>query len=599
MCKRIWLFLLSSILCCNVYASSPEPPKNINNGDTKAVTKYLDKLINYWLEEDELISLSIAIVSDNDIVWQKAYGLKDIDTEIPVTQESVYRIGAVSGVLTAALVMRLVELGKLNLEDSIDKYIPELKFKYHDNKKYQINIKNLLTHHAGLPLSRFSGSWSVPAKDFRDLPALLNQSYASYPPATVYAYSNLGYSLLALVVERATRISFEQALGQYILKPLGMAHTHVRLTNEIKTQLTTEYRKGEEIDRLFPRDIASIGLFSNVGDLSKFLRMLIFEGDVPVLSKSSIRSMLSQQNEDITLDLEKQIGFGVNIGGMDVSNAGNVIWRSGATLGHRARVAILSEHKLGVVVLSNDSRAWDAITEIAERSLQTMLQMKTGIKPVDEKKKLESTKVIGSISPLPDSYSSFLGFIPIEKNDGTISAKLLGWPLRVQAAERGWYTLEYDLFGIIPIDVSWIADLKVRPARINKHQVLIAHFKNKQFLIGDHVSFNPIHSAWKKRIGDYRIINHDALLKNMEISQGKLIQQEGKLFFIYEVPDWFGMELQVPLNTLSDDMAIIPGLGTALNETIQIKRFGIKEYIGYSGYLLERIKEDDSLWGMF
>ena len=601
---RKWLFVLFLLPVFSGFsivaiASPPKPPTDIALGDYSRVNTYINKLIRHWMEEDDVAGLSIVVVNDNKIIFEKGFGYSNIEREQLATPDTVYRVGAISGVFTASLILKLTELGEIQLDDNIEKYLPELGFQYYDNQKYTITIQNLLTHHAGLPISRFEGSWREQETDLQPLLAQLNDSYASYPPNTIYAYSNIGYSLLALIVERVTRMSFVEAMRQYVLQPLAMHNTDIRYSKKIQSKLATAYKKDETHKLLFPRDIASLGIYSNAKDMSKLLRMMLESGDKTVISKASVESMMHAHNANVALDLEKRIGLGVNIDGMKVVNGGPVVWRSGATLGFRARMALLPRHDIAVIALSNDAKSWDAIADITERTLQVMLQAKTGINQdlKDNNKNLRLPKT--DAHKLSDYYSSFLGYIPIRRDNGTITASLLDWPLNLKPAGQGWYTLEYDLFGFIPIDITWIADLKVRPSLVENKNILIALYKGKQYLVGSHFSFKKPNSIWAKRQGEYRIINHDALLESMEINSGRLSIEEDKLFFIYELPDWYGLELHLPMQVLSDDLAIVPGLGTALNETVQVKRFGSKEYLEYSGYLLEKIKPTESVFDFF
>jgi len=601
---RKWIFVLFMLSVYSgipviSFASPPEPSVDIEKGNYSLVNSYLNDLVNYWMDEEDIAGLSIAVVNDNKISFEKGFGLSDVDGEKPARSDTVYRLGAISGVFTASLVLRLTELGKLQLDDNIEKYLPQLSFQYYDNQKYSITIRNLLTHHAGLPMSRFEGSWAEQEPKLESLLAQLNYSYASYPPNTIYAYSNIAYSLLALIVQRVTNMSFADAMHQHIFKPLDLNDTDIRYSKKIQSNLAVGYKKGEAHKLLFPRDIASLGVYSNVKDMSKLMRMMLGQGEKSPISKSSSELMMSAHNQDVALDLEKRIGLGVNIDGMNVVNGGPVIWRSGATLGFRARMALLPQFDIAVVALSNDTNSWDALEDITERTLQVMLKAKAGIsQDLNGENKNNNYSEI-PVQQLADYYSSFIGYIPIQKDNESITASLLGWSLNVKPVEQGWYTLEYDLFGFIPIDISWMTDLKVRPALVENKNILIALYKGKQYLVGTHFSFNKPNSIWFKRQGEYRIINHDALLENMEINSGRLSVVDDKMFFIYELPNWYGLELHVPMQILSDDLAIIPGLGTALNEIVQVKRFGSKQYLEYSGYLLEKIEPRESVFDFF
>jgi len=601
---RKWYFILFFLPVFSgfsivAFASPPKPPTDIELGDYSSVNTYINKLIRYWVDEEDVAGLSLVVVNDNKISLEKGFGYSNIEHEQLATSDTIYRVGAISGIFTVSLILRLTELGEIQLDDDIKKYLPELRFQYYDNRQYKITIRHLLTHHAGLPISRFEGSWAEQETNFQSLLGSLNNSYASYPPNTIYAYSNIGYSLLALIVERVTSQSFVEAMHEYVFQPLAMYNTDIRYSKKIKLKLATAYKKDETHKLLFPRDIASLGIYSNAKDMSKLLLMMLDQGNKTIISKASLESMMSAHNVNVALDLEKRIGLGLNIDGMNVVNGGPVVWRSGATLGFRARMALLPRHDIAVVALSNDAKSWDALEDITERTLQVMLQAKTGIRQDVKENNKNRKSSETSVYKLSDYYSSFLGYIPIQRDNDTITASLLGWPLNMKSSDRGWYSLEYDLFGLIPIDISWITDLKVKPSLVENKDILIALYKGKQYLVGAHFSYKKPNSTWAKRQGDYRIINHDALLENMDINSGRLSIEEGKLFFIYELPGWYGFELQLPMQILSNDLAIIPGLGTALNEAIQVKRFGSKEYLEYSGYLLEKIKPAEPVFDFF
>ena len=600
--KWIFVFILTAIFLVGspcVFASPPKPPGNIAPGDYQRVNSYLKDLTAYWMDEESIAGLSIAVVNDNKLIFNEGFGLSDLESEKQVTEQTVYRVGAISGVFTASLILKLVELELIKLDDPITKYLPHLHFQYYDNKQYAITLENLLTHHAGLPMSRFEGSWTEQEKDLTALLDQLKGSYASYPPNKIYAYSNLAYSLLALIVEQVTGQSFIDAMQKHVLTPLKMFNTDIRYSKKIQANLATGYKKGEKLQLLFPRDIASLGIYTSVKDMSKLMQMLLQQSEESVISRASIKSMMSAHNNDVTLDLDKRIGFGVNIGGMNVVNGGPVVWRSGATLAFRSRMALLPKHNIAVVALSNESKAWRALEDISEKALQLMLQAKTGITQNLKAIKKEVVKNKYSFEDFSDNYTSFLGYIPIEKNNGKITASLLDWPLNVNSMNDGWYSLEYDLFGFIPINVSWLADIKIKPSIIENIYILIALYKGRQYLVGSHATLNKPGSTWVARQGEYQIINHDVLLKNMEIQNGTLKVLNDKLFFIYDIPNGYGQSLQIPIQTISNDKAIIPGLGTALNEMIQVKKFGNKEYLEYSGYLLEKIKEKESILDVF
>ncbi|HFD32553.1 MAG TPA: class A beta-lactamase-related serine hydrolase [Gammaproteobacteria bacterium] len=573
------------------HAAEPEPPEDIAIGNFPAVVAYLNKYISYVIDDEDLAGLNIAIVNNQNLVWEKGFGYADVENEIPATVETRYQTGAVTGILTAALVMQLVDAGKISLDENIQTYIPDLNLKSHFKKTSSITVRQLLSHHAGLPLNLFKNSWSESPPSFHSLVDSKTAIHASYPPGLIYAYSNIGYSLLGIIVERVTGLSFAQAMQKYIFQPVGMSQSTIE-NKHSQDKLAVGYKDDKAGKRLLPRDTPAVGLVSTAKDLSRFVRRYFNK----VINKNGLAETIRVQNQQVQLDIEKQVGFTWYLGGLNIKKAGPVIWRGGVTPYHRSIVAMLPQHKLGVVILSNDSRSWDEINKLAEKSLQLMLQAKTGIKTdkPDEDSERPPQKIVNHPNILKDTFASaytgFSGYIKLTEEGDSYSASVMGWTLSLHkdTENKNWFNLEYDLLGFIPIDLSWLAGVKVRPAVVNQRRVLIVYYKQHQYLFAVQYKPDKIHQGWLSMPGEYQVSNSDALLESMKIKNGELLIKNNQLFFNYEFPVWYGLSLTLPVKTISDNEAIIPGLGTGLNESVSIKEVNGQRFIEYSGYLLKK-----------
>ncbi|MDH3326550.1 MAG: beta-lactamase family protein [Gammaproteobacteria bacterium] len=595
---RKLFFIVCVFFAPQLSASEPVPPDSIGLNNYPAVITFLNEYVSYLVDEEDLSGLSILIVNDQNIVWEKGFGFSDTGLKKEAGPDTLYQAGAVTGLLTAALVVRLSEEGLLGLDDDISKYLPELLIQSRYKNDTTITIRNLLTHHAGLPINVFNQSWDKQPPEFRSLLDSSIKLRSSYPPETIYAFSNVGYSLLGLIIEKVTGQSFSSSMKKYIFNPLNMDASSVDNNSELMKLLATGYKDGKTGQKLLPRDTPSVGLATTTKDLSRFIR-LYFRGESEEWRNAG--EAIRIQNSSIKLDVQKQVGFSWYVGGMNVQNAGRVLWRGGATPYYRSRVAMLPDHKLGVVILSNDSKSWEVISKISEKALQLMLEAKTGIKQPDEKEK-KNTKISVNkyLNPASFStaYTSFVGYIAVEKSRDKYRTNVLGWPFLLikDEKDKGWFTLEYDLLGFIPIDVSWISGIKVRPAIIDNRNVLIVYYKSHQYLFGQHLGAQKVHPGWSQLVGEYKIKNRDSLLDSMKIKSGELLLKQNGLFFVYRLPFWFGVDLEIPLQTLSDTETVIPGLGTGLNETISVKRIKGQRLLEYSGYLLERKKVANDLF---
>jgi len=578
-----------------VSASEPVAPKNIALNNYPAVVAFLNQYIEYLVDEEDIAGLSVAIVNGNHVIWEKGFGYANVDLKIKAKANTVYQAGAVTGLLTAALIVELSEKKLLDLDDNIKQYLPALKIHSRFQKTPTITIRQLLTHHAGLPINIFKDSWSEKPPGFSALLRPETNLNASFPPGHIYAFSNIGYSLLGLIIEKATNLSYSKAMEQYILEPMNMSSSSVDNENELHTKLAIGYKKGEPGKRLSSRDTPSVGLVTTVKDLSRFVRRYFSGND-------ALAETIKVQNPDVEFDVERQVGFSWYIGGMNIEGGGPIIWRGGATPYFRSRVAMLPEHELGIAILSNDTRSWEVISQISEKALQLMLEAKAGItQPVgsdepDKKKIITSAAHIKAAS-FSKAYSSFVGYIPTIKEGDEYRANILGWSFLLNEDERNkhWFTLQYDLLGFIPIDISWISGVKVRAATINKQRVIIVYYKGRQYLFGIEHLTSEIHPAWRNVLGEYTVKNTDVLLESMKVKEGELLIRDNQLLFVYELPLLLGTVLEIPVKTISNEQAIIPGLGTGLNETVRIMKAGENSVLEYSGYLLEKAKADDAL----
>ena len=164
----------------------------------------------------------VGVVKDGKVLYKKIFGFANLDYGIPVTDSTVFNLASVSKQFTAFLVLLLEKDGKLNLDDTVQKYIPELKSYGH-----QITIRQLVHHTSGIPtydiLQLFAG---IPSKMPWDAEDQFNmiQSYhkLNFKPNEEFMYSNDGYFLLARIIEKVTGTTFSKCIREKIFEPLDM-----------------------------------------------------------------------------------------------------------------------------------------------------------------------------------------------------------------------------------------------------------------------------------------------------------------------------------------------------------------------------------------
>ncbi|MGL2964236.1 serine hydrolase [Flavobacterium sp. RSB2_4_14] len=185
----------------------------------------IDSLLNA-LYSKEKINGNFLIAEKGKVIYSHSFGLANETTKEKLNENSIFELASCSKQFTAMAIMILKEKGKLNLDDDIKKYLPELSF-------YKgITIRNLLNHTGGLPDymelmdSIFDKSKIATNKDIIDIFSN-NQPKILFEPNTKYEYSNTGYALLASIIEKASGMTYADYLNKTIFKPLKMKNTFV------------------------------------------------------------------------------------------------------------------------------------------------------------------------------------------------------------------------------------------------------------------------------------------------------------------------------------------------------------------------------------
>lgn len=216
-----------------------------------------------------------ALVAENGrVIYEKGFGYANIEWDIPNTPDTKFRIGSITKQFTSMLIMQLVEQGKIKLDGRITYYLPYYRKETGD----KVTIHHLLTHTSGIPsytsLPTFGKTNKMPYK-----PDEFVQQFCSgdleFTPGTQFKYNNSGYFILGAIIEKLTGKSYEDALKQNILEPLGMTNTGYDLSAPIIKNRASGYTKtlsgfsnAEYLDMSQP--YAAGSMYSTVRDLYKW-----------------------------------------------------------------------------------------------------------------------------------------------------------------------------------------------------------------------------------------------------------------------------------------------------------------------------------------
>ena len=287
---------------------------------------------------------SVLVARDGRPVLERSYGLANLEQREPATPRSNYRLASVSKQFTAAAILLLAEEERLDLDDSLRKWFPTLP-----PLAEAITLRHLLVHGSGLVDYEDVMSADVDAQlhDADVLRLLEGQDTTYFPAGSAYRYSNSGYALLALVVERASGMSFPSFLKQRIFQPLGMEDTlaFVKGGPVVANRAFGYSAQRAHWNRTDQSSTSAVlgdgGIYSSIHDLAKWDAALY---DARLLSDQSRALMFSPLVA--TDDPKVRYGFGWRI-------TDDTAWHSGETIGFRNVIVRYPEHRLTVVVLTN------------------------------------------------------------------------------------------------------------------------------------------------------------------------------------------------------------------------------------------------------
>lgn len=202
----------------------------------------VDEFVRAELQRQKVPGVAVAIVSKGELLAAKGYGYANVEHKVPVTNETIYQSGSLGKQFTSALVMTLVEEGKLGLEDPITRYFPDAPESWRN-----IRVRHLLTHTSGIP------DYTEQDIDFRrdytedDLTKVVYRLTLEFEPGSRWNYSNSGYVILGILVHKVSGRFYGDLLKERIFAPLGMKTARIITEEDIVPNRAAGYRfvKGE------------------------------------------------------------------------------------------------------------------------------------------------------------------------------------------------------------------------------------------------------------------------------------------------------------------------------------------------------------------
>ena len=343
--------LLAALLATAAAAMAPDLAAQRVIQPTPEALSEIDRTVLAHLEQNNIPGGLVAVSSRGRMLYLRPYGLADVELSVPVHDSTVFEIGSISKQFVAAATMLLVEEGRLGLDDPIHHYLPYLPSEW-----LGVTVRQLMTHTSGIPDYEEIRSYDV--YRFRLTPEEVIRIAHSRPmdfePGTGWYYSNTGYFLLSMLVERIEGQPLGQVLEDRIFQPLGMTQTRMADPEEIIPHRASGYwvdKRGELINRP-PTETSSTlaagGLLSSARDLARWDAAIYGDG---LLSDASRRMMWT--STVLPDGTDTGYGFGWSLRPyLGLESIGH----SGQVAGFVANFARFPEQQLAVIIFLNRYR---------------------------------------------------------------------------------------------------------------------------------------------------------------------------------------------------------------------------------------------------
>ena len=326
------------------------------------------------MRDDQVPGGAVVLLTANGPARIVTAGVGDLQTRTPITRHTLFEIGSLSKTVTALALLQMREEGLVELDRPIDAYLSWFRL---PRGSETFTLHRLLTHTAGLPRDRDD----IPSSPYAA--AGLQERIAGVRPGQKFAYSNLGYQLVSLLMEEVEGRPFAEVVRRRILAPIGMDSSAAAITNALRPRLATGYqyffddRPPHPSHPVVPATWAEHGagdanVAATPNDLALLLGTIRSGGEAPegqVIDRASFELMRRRAVPAASLGPNARYGYGIVLDSLD---GHAVLWNSGATLGFRSYFLIdTASGGLAVGVLLNGPGSARRIAEFAWRTLRS------------------------------------------------------------------------------------------------------------------------------------------------------------------------------------------------------------------------------------
>ena len=354
--------LLSLVFLTSLFAHAQKKPAQAGDTRLQGLDDELQKVLTDW----KAAGFAVAVIEKDKIVYAKGFGVKDIKTKEPVTENTLFAIGSCTKAFTSTLVGMLAAEGKLSYDEPVRKYLPSLEF-YNNDMNNLITLRDMMSHKTGLP--RHDLSWYLNQSENRD--SLIQRIKYMEPtcrPKEKYQYNNFMFLAQGVVVEKLTGQSWEQNMREKLLKPLGMTLSNMpyaAVKNDTNLATPHEYENDSTLKIVPHYNIAGMGpagaVYSSVWEMANWVQAWIYGGKykgAEIIPANYFKEAISAQSvagaglpDNLHPDITgSNYGFAWSLAGY---RGHYRVEHGGAIDGFLASTCFFPSDSIGIIVLSN------------------------------------------------------------------------------------------------------------------------------------------------------------------------------------------------------------------------------------------------------
>jgi len=323
----------------------------------QAMTTQFEPFLKQQMQEHTVPGFSIGVVKDAAVVYAKAFGVKDLDSQERLSTNSLFHQASLTKPFVATCIMQLVEKGELSLDDPVIKHLPY--FRLRDERYRTITIRQMVTHTSGMPDVQ-GYEWDNPVYDEGALERYvrrLGNAQLIAAPGETYRYSNMAFEVLGDLIAKVSGMSFEAYVHQNILALLKMQHSTLLKREADPTLMTTPHiKEGDSVvvSGVYPYNrmhAPSSTLISNTLDMCRWALANLNRGELEGkrILKTSSYDLMWQAASDVS----DGIGLSWKLGRRGPHQ---IVSHGGRDTGYRSFIMLVPAESLGIVVATNYDR---------------------------------------------------------------------------------------------------------------------------------------------------------------------------------------------------------------------------------------------------